>query len=148
MQINLSTGTKLRAKFSIILSVTLGMLFLTSCSESDSAAFCEASRDLSTYVEQINVNDLATSLSPEFWQAFNQNVEDLTANAPDQLKDDIENLNTDLNSFIEKLKANDYNLLSTILDPETLLSFTKLIEDILATVSQQISEFAEQNCTN
>ena len=139
---------KLYKKPFLILPITLSVLLMSSCSENESAAFCDATRDLVTYVDQINVNSLASTLGPEFWQSFSQNVGELTANAPDQLEEDIKNLNEDLNNFIEKLEARDYNLLSTILDPETLTSFTKLVEDILATVSQQIYEFAEQNCTN
>ena len=147
MKINVLKRVKRRSKLTIVLPISLGMLILTSCSETDSAAFCNASRELATYVEQIDVNNLASTLGPEFWQSFSQNVGDLTVNAPDQLKEDIKNLNEDLNDFIKKLEAKDYNLLSTILDPETLISFTKLVEDILVTVSKQIYAFAEENCT-
>jgi len=129
------------------LAVFCATTLLTACSESDEAAFCNASKEFNLLVADINVSDVASSLGPDFWNSLATSVEELKNSSPESLRSEIENLNSELNSFIEQLEAKDYNLLSTILDPETLISFTKLVEDILATVSKQIYAFAEENCT-
>ena len=129
-----------------LLAVLCAMTLLTACSENDEAAFCNTSKEFNLLVADINVSDIASSLGPDFWNSLATSVEDLKNSSPESLRPEIENLNSELNSFIEQLESNDYNLLLMILDPETLASFTQLVEGVLYQISTELSNFQSANC--
>ena len=81
-----------------------------------------------------------------FWNSLATSVEDLKNSSPESLRSEIENLDNELNSFIEQLESNDYNLLLMILDPDTLASFTQLVEGVLSQISTELSKFQSANC--
>jgi hypothetical protein len=129
-----------------LLAALCATTLLTACSENDEAAFCNASKEFNSLVADINVSDIASSLGPDFWNSLSTSVGELKSSSPDSLRSEIENLNSDLNSFIEQLESNDYNLLLMILNPETLASFTQLIEGVLSQISNELSNFQSANC--
>ena len=129
-----------------LLAVLCATAFLTSCSENDEATFCNASKEFNLLVADINVSDIASSLGPDFWNSLATSVEDLKNSSPESLRSEIENLDNELNSFIEQLESNDYNLLLMILDPDTLASFTQLVEGVLSQISTELSKFQSANC--
>jgi hypothetical protein len=129
-----------------LLAALCATTMLTACSESDEAAFCNASKEFNLLVADINVSDIASSLGPDFWNSLSTSVGELKNSSPESLRSEIENLNSDLNSFIEQLESNDYNLLLMILDPETLASFTQLVEGVISKISTELSSFQSANC--
>jgi hypothetical protein len=129
-----------------LLAVLCTTTLLTACSENDEAAFCNASKEFNLLVADINVSDVASSLGPDFWNSLATSVEDLKNSSPESLRSEIENLNNELTSFIEQLESNDYNLLLMILDPDTLASFTQLVEGVLSQISTELSNFQSANC--
>jgi predicted lipid-binding transport protein (Tim44 family) len=119
---------------------------ITSCSSNDEAAFCDAARTFGSITSELDVNAAASILGPNFWESLSENVDDLKVNAPDAFKSDIENLESDLNQFEKNLKANDYNLLRALLDPEVLESFTRLVDTIRETIENELTIFISDNC--
>jgi hypothetical protein len=129
-----------------MLAVLCATTLLTACSEDDEATFCKAGKEFNLLVADINVSDIASSLGPDFWNSLATSVEDLKNSSPESLQSEIENLNSELTSFIEQLESNDYNLLLMILDPDTLASFTQLVEGVLSQISTELSKFQSANC--
>ena len=129
-----------------LLAAFCATTLLTACSEKDDAAFCNASKEFNSLVADINVSDVASSLGADFWNSLATSVEDLKNSSPESLRSEIENLDNELNSFIEQLESNDYNLLLMILDPDTLASFTQLVEGVLSQISTELSKFQSANC--
>ena len=127
-------------------SLLVCTFLITSCSSKDKAAFCDAARTFGSITSELDVNAAASILGPSFWESLSDNVNDLKANAPDAFKSDIENLESDLNQFEANLKANDYNLLGALLDPEILESFTRLVETIRKTMENELTIFIAENC--
>ena len=129
-----------------LLAVLCATTLLTSCSKSDETAFCNASKEFNSLVADINVSDIASSLGPDFWNSLATSVDDLKNSSPKLLSSEIDNLDSDLDGFIEQLELNDYNLLLMILDPDTLATFTHLIEGVLSKISTELSKFQSANC--
>ena len=127
-------------------SLLVSAFLITSCSSNNEAAFCNAARTFGSTASELDVDAAASILGPNFWESLSDNVDDLKMNAPDAFKSDIENLESDLNQFKENLKANDYNLLSALLDPEMLESFTRLVETIRETIDNELTIFISENC--
>ena len=127
-------------------SIIFCTFLITSCSSNDESAFCDAARTFSSITSELDVNAAASVLGPKFWESLSENVKDLKVNAPDTFKSDIENLEIDLNQFDDNLKANDYNLLGVLLDPEALKSFKRLVETIRKTVEDELTIFIAENC--
>jgi hypothetical protein len=127
-------------------SLLVCTFLITSCSSNDEAAFCDAARTFGSITSELDVNAAASILGPNFWESLSENVDDLKVNAPDAFKSDIENLESDLNKFEENLKANNYNLLGALLDPEVLQRFTRLVDTIRKTIENELTVFLDENC--
>ena len=129
-----------------LLAALCATTLLTACSENDEAAFCNTSKEFNSLVADINVSAVASSLGEDFWNSLATSVGELKNSSPESLRSEIDNLDNELNSFIEQLESNDYNLLLMILDPDTLASFTQLVEGVLSQNSTELSKFQSANC--
>ena len=128
------------------LSMLLLLSTLTSCAQEDKSSFCNAAIEFNANVEKIDISDIASASGPEFWDSLSKSVDKLQEDSPELFQSQLKNLEAELESFKAKLEENDFNLLLTVLDPETVQSLITFVESVLYAVNTELVAFTDENC--
>ena len=103
-------------------------------------------RDLQLSIEQIDLSDFTSALSPEFWADLQATVTDLDNQTSGELNNSVNNIKTELDSLVEQLKDADYDLAKILLSPATLSELTAVSTSLVDFVALQLQGEIDSSC--
>ena len=139
----LPTVAKSKPSYLIQLFVTLALV--ASCS-SEEETFCTSAQEFQESIEQIDLSDFTSALSPEFWADLQATVTDLDNQTSGELNNSVNNIKTELDSLVEQLKDADYDLAKILLSPATLSELTAVSTSLVDFVALQLQGEIDSSC--
>lgn len=126
--------------------LTLFAIFsLAGCSENQDS-ICQSARDFRLVVNEIQVDELASALGPDFWQEVDALLGELATSDSDEISALAAGLRAELGRFITRLEAVDYNIVAAALDPETAELFVTIASDLLNFASDELQLAVNEQC--
>ncbi len=126
--------------------LTLFAIFsLAGCSENQDS-ICQSARDFRLVVNEIQVDELASALGPDFWQEVDALLGELATSDSDEISTLAAGLRAELGRFITRLEAVDYNIVAAALDPETAELFVTIASDLLNFASDELQLAVNEQC--
>lgn len=97
-------------------------------------------------VNEIQVDELASALGPEFWQEVDALLGELATSDSDEINTLAAGLRTELGRFITRLEAVNNNLVAAALDPEAADLFVTIASDLLDFASNELQLVVNEQC--
>ena len=126
--------------------ITLMVCFASTGCANDQNSICQSARDLQSVVNEIQGEDLASLLGPEFWQQIDTLLGQLANSESVEIGALAAGLRTELQRLIVRLEAADYNLVTVALDPEAAEQFVIIADDLLSFASGELQTALEEQC--
>lgn len=123
----------------------LAILSIAGCSENQDS-ICQSARDFRLVVNEIQVDELASALGPDFWQEVDALLGELATSDSDEISTLAAGLRAELGRFITRLEAVDYNIVAAALDPETAELFVTIASDLLNFASDELQLAVNEQC--
>jgi len=130
------------------LGVVLTFLVISSlagCGENQDS-ICQSARNFQLAVNEIQIDDLASALGPEFWQELDALLGELATSDSDEVSTLAAGLRVELGRFIKRLEAADYNVIAAALDPEAAKLFVTIASDLLGFASDELQLAVNEQC--
>lgn len=118
---------------------------LAGCGENQDS-ICQSARNFQLAVNEIQVDDLASALGPEFWQELDALLGELTTSDSDEISTLAAGLRGELGRFITRLEAVNYNVIAVALDPEAAKLFVTIASDLLGFASDELQLAVNEQC--
>lgn len=130
------------------LGVVLTFLVISSlagCGENQDS-ICQSARNFQLAVNEIQIDDLASALGPEFWQELDALLGELATSDSDEVSTLAAGLRVELGRFIKRLEAADYNVIAAALDPEAAKQFFMVTAALVAFGAEELQSQVDLNC--
>lgn len=118
---------------------------LAGCGENQ-YSICQSARNFQLAVNEIQIDDLASALGPEFWQELDALLGELATSDSDEVSTLAAGLRGELGRFIKRLEAVDYNVIAAALDPEAAKLFVTIASDLLGFASDELQLAVNEQC--
>lgn len=128
-----------------VVLISFGILSLAGCSENQDS-ICQSARDFQLVVNEIQVDELAGTLGPEFWQGVDALLGELATSDSDEISTLASGLRAELGRFITKLEAVEYNVVAAALDPEAAELFVTIASDLVSFASKELQIVVNEQC--
>lgn len=125
--------------------ITIFALLNTACG-GEEESFCETAREFQTSIRQLDANEIAASLGPQFWDDLDQLLIDLGASEPEIVGPLADDLRVELAVLVRRLEANDYNVITAALDPESAEQFLLVASSLAAFAADELQTQISLNC--
>jgi hypothetical protein len=125
--------------------ITIVALLNTGCS-GEEMSFCETAREFQTSIRQLDANEIAASLGPQFWDDLDQLLIDLGASEPEIVGPLADDLRVELAVLVRRLEANDYNVITAALDPESAEQLLLVASSLAAFAADELQTQISLNC--
>lgn len=134
-----------KSKPRYLVHLFVAFLLVASCS-SEEETFCTSAQEFQESIEQIDLSDFTSALSPEFWADLQATVADLDNQTSGELNNSVNNIKTELDSLVEQLKDADYDLAKILLSPATLSDLTAVTTSLVDFVALQLQGEIDSSC--
>ena len=125
--------------------ITIVALLNTGCG-GEEKSFCESAREFQASIRQLDANEIAASLGPEFWDDLDQLLIDLGASEPEIVGPLADDLRVELAVLVRRLEANDYNVITAALDPESAEQFLLVASALATFAADELQTQISLNC--
>lgn len=128
------------------IAITLILCIATTGCGADEQSICQSASEFQTAVSQIDAEDLANALGPEFWQELDTLLTEISESDSGQIGVLASELQVELRRFVDRLEAVNFNLVAAALDPESATLFIDLANELLEFSSEELGQVVAEEC--